>query len=427
MRPRKRSHLPCVAIFLASSVAPGQAVAPPAEKPLDLVWTHEDYNSLPLRPRWRLERDGRGVPDPLSVCDWRIGPSSCTSQQTEFDLGNHAPVIAGTCACSSDAGRPGGHINWCPATYDGRLIFHEIAPDDDLGFYLVPLDQNDVGGQVKANRGHPDRRGGSIQVEASFHETTERFRSSWWFEFDKLRRGPNKIAATAAMSKMLKTSDKEWPYTVISGLLGLDCEHDCHTELHPVFSLAARVAIDDAAPRTEQWVFFVTNNGSEGSCSEWWHWWRGQDTGHYWILLPWRRGMADVAVTGTPEPIERPSGHRLSSEAYSNCRSSEIAHVYYEVGRGVLIDVVLDRPESNCRIDGQLAFQWTAGGAPGLGNRIEGRSSIGVDLFERARVQGSSTGRKLRLGDDTHRVSIPKAQKATLSDVVSARPGPGSR
>lgn len=53
-------------------------------------------------------------------------------------------------------------------------------------------------------------------------------------------------------------------FAVATGLVGLDCWHECDPELHPLYSLAIRMGSHGSR---EKWMLFVRNWGNEGSCS----------------------------------------------------------------------------------------------------------------------------------------------------------------
>ena len=75
-------------------------------------------------------------------------------------------------------------------------------------------------------------------------------------------------------------------FAIVVGLAGLDCEHGCGTELHPVYGLAIRVNDD---PSDDTWAIFVRNWGNEGYCSQEQHL---LDTTRlaFMISAPWREG-----------------------------------------------------------------------------------------------------------------------------------------
>src|SRR5579872_3354458 len=51
---------------------------------------------------------------------------------------------------------------------------------------------------------------------------------------------------------------------IVIGLMGLDQEHDGHSEIHPVFVLAIHVSDD---PYDDTWAIFARTQGNEGWCS----------------------------------------------------------------------------------------------------------------------------------------------------------------
>ena len=58
---------------------------------------------------------------------------------------------------------------------------------------------------------------------------------------------------------------------IVTGLLNLDCVHECHTELHPVLALALRTKDETSADNNivaeDPWAIFLRNSGNEGDCS----------------------------------------------------------------------------------------------------------------------------------------------------------------
>jgi hypothetical protein len=50
----------------------------------------------------------------------------------------------------------------------------------------------------------------------------------------------------------------------MTGLMGVDCEHDCHTELHPIYALALQL---DPGASDNTWAIVVRNWGNEGFCA----------------------------------------------------------------------------------------------------------------------------------------------------------------
>ena len=81
-------------------------------------------------------------------------------------------------------------------------------------------------------------------------------------------------------------------HTIMTGMFGLDGEHELKSELHPLYAMATRRDIE-STPEDEAWLIFVRNLGDEGFCSS--QIWNGgfED---YTFRLPWRDGMTSVEV-----------------------------------------------------------------------------------------------------------------------------------
>src|SRR5262249_49496200 len=115
--------------------------------------------------------------------------------------------------------------------------------DDDYNIRLV---RGDRAGYTAANPDH-------ILCEFDSDETIDHFRTPWWERFHRAVDDSN-----ARARQMIDGS-----FAIVTGLVGLDCEHTCGNELHPVRALAMNVqpSIDD-----DLWAIFVRNWGNEGFC-----------------------------------------------------------------------------------------------------------------------------------------------------------------
>ena len=82
-------------------------------------------------------------------------------------------------------------------------------------------------------------------------------------------------------------------HAILTGMFGLDGEHNLKSELHPLFALATRRDNYENDPRGDTWLMFVRNRGDEGFCSS-----RLWDAGFedYTFRLPWLSGMASASV-----------------------------------------------------------------------------------------------------------------------------------
>ncbi|HET9595780.1 MAG TPA: hypothetical protein VFP65_09380 [Anaeromyxobacteraceae bacterium] len=238
-----------------------------------------DANGLPLDPMWGWQRTHAGdPPDPEVLCFASCSDFSCCSRdRVTFDVA----VLPNDAICSLGAEHAiHGHANWRATTYTGRLDFQELSSDFDYNFTLVPPERR---GLVKVD-GVPLE---AIGVEFDARETAFRFTTPWWLEFNAAV-----LARNGAAAAMLASVAGE--NGAVAGLLGLDCEHACATELHPAwgFLLHARDLPDD-----DTWALFGRATGNEGFCSHLQH---AIGLGRLVLRIPWRAGATSVAVRDGP-------------------------------------------------------------------------------------------------------------------------------
>ncbi len=132
-----------------------------------------------------------------------------------------------------------------PVTWDGHS---SPGTDDDYNVNVVPPAAE---GLTISSEGH-------IHSEFDSDETIDHFRTPWWNSFhDAVDR--DDASARAMIDGKL---------AIVVGLTGLDCEHGCATELHPVYALAIHV---NDNPLDDTWAIFVRNWGNEGYCSQYQH------------------------------------------------------------------------------------------------------------------------------------------------------------
>lgn len=284
-------------------------------KPFDLLWCEVDDNVIPRNPLWGYQlSSGGSLRSPADVCGGRPDQPNCTSQQPSWD---RAVPLNSVFSCPED----GGHLNWFSATYDGIIYWDEHSwPDDDYNFKLA------VGG----NRGLVSANEGLMQLEFAAYETIDRFNTGWWKKFREAVDGGGAAASGMVYGKR----------AIVSGLIGLDCVHDCQTELHPVWALAINV---DDNPKDELWPIFVRNWGNEGWCSHDQHY-IDLLGGKYTFRLPWHFGARSVTVK------------RAQFTAGSQyCIGPDITVV---PGEAVLVTFQLPKPEQHAMISGELHLEW---------------------------------------------------------------------
>ncbi len=296
------------------------------EKPLDLIAHDTEDNGLPLAPRWKYQWDGLGFPDATALCSDGSGTDHidlprCTSQKPVLDVATGFADAICTFGTRQDIH---GHANWWPVTYWGRLYFDEAAIDGDFTFALVP---DGEGALVTRN-------GGALHVEFDSREIVGGFDTPWW----------NDLRAAVARGQTDARQAVSGQPAVLTGLFGLDCEHHCHAESHPLYVFALRTNDGEG---DETWAFFLRNWGNEGFCSQYVHVLPVKTVA---FRIPWRCGAKGVALaSGTV--VRKSVGVR------------EDLDVAWAPGEGVRVSIALPSAEDGARegVHGELHLAWTMG------------------------------------------------------------------
>src|SRR5437773_386715 len=271
-RPERRAMRLLSAVLVLAAAAPVLAAAtddpPPA--PMDLVWDATDVNGVALNPKRGPQVTDPGMlPDVPEICFVQPdGPFDSTLCSTQV-LGIDKPIGLKRLICSIGATTSlPAHVHWYPGTFEGPVYWDSQSfADRDDNVRLVPADQNAL------TTHNPD----NIKGEFDSRETTAHFATKFWTDFRKAGdRGKRSLIDGKA--------------AIISGFTSVDCEHNCVSELHPVWVLAIHVKDD---PEDDAWVVFMRNWGDEGFCSSLQHevsWPRDRFT----LILPWRAGASAV-------------------------------------------------------------------------------------------------------------------------------------
>jgi len=130
-------------------------------------------------------------------------------------------------------------------------------------------------GNVRANRKQKElrddpRRDSLIELEFNGEETTGLFSAQHGGElWSPLIALPQLSAESTEYVVQNTRADRLFRdrLGVVTGLLGLDGEHDFHTELHPVLALAVDVSHELPDRYGHAWLVLVRNMGNEGECS----------------------------------------------------------------------------------------------------------------------------------------------------------------
>ena len=285
------------------TISRGVTPPPPSSTfPFDVLWTELDPNGLPYNPQWswQLNPQNGGVDTPhvpsTSIChnfserptfigipDNVLQPAfeDCTDQAdaTTVDLpqGSNATLCDGGGLFTSDSFA--GHVNWFPVTMEGNAgaVSHSGAPypfgDDDYTFEFL---QDAVAAPLSVNGAD------GLHVEFDSDETIDNFTSIEW------------VALHEAVDNVPERAAQLFQgHTIVTGMFGLDGEHDLKSELHPLYAIATRRSNFENDPSDDAWLMFVRNQGDEGYCSSG-IWYSGFQ--NYTFRLPWLAGMTSVSV-----------------------------------------------------------------------------------------------------------------------------------
>jgi hypothetical protein len=280
----------------------------------------------------------------------------CTSQPVTVDQfsatstwGSAVLGLGGI--CPADPIR--GHLNIQPVTYNGMVHFSDwsgvFPQDNDINMSLVPAAPNDDSSplwgltngsnQMGTTKGSESYPYGGFLIEFDSVETVGKYfanepEGTWWHAFAKgaLAAGPgNAIAAAAGtgdyssavgiVNQLMGAPTSSFAVNgVVTGLMGIDGVHDNGiSELHPAFSMAFHLLDRDVSTptgKTEQWAFYIRNQGDEGNCSDQMHTLEPETYGtrDYYISLPWPSDSGKPAyesVTASIQAIPWVSGSSI--------------------------------------------------------------------------------------------------------------------
>ena len=191
-----------------------------------------------------------------------------------------------------------GHINWFVVHQTGRIRWQGFNPgafgDHDFDLFLE-APALVTKGNLDVNPA-PDSL---IELEFSGDETARLFSGEQggglWrplVELANLKENDPQYAVQDARADSLF---RDRP-AVVTGLLGLDGEHDYHTELHPVLALGVDVSHRQSDRAAHAWLVMIRNMGNEGECSAGQLPWVTRDSTRYALEIPWKAGADSVAI-----------------------------------------------------------------------------------------------------------------------------------
>ena len=331
--------------------------APPPSKDFDAHYdpTQLDANGAPRNIDWQPQLAGR-IPNPDNCNDGQPYSSACTEDNPFLDQPDgldEAFCFIGKVASGSPVQPFYGHADWLLSQFNGSIGWFNFAEDWDYGLMLIPAsdhlppvpppDVNEHG--ITANNNHVTGDTGPQYIELEFNslETDPAFTEGWWNDFKTS--GHNNDAA--ALAELLHPNQKTLACGSAVGLFGLDCDHGCRSELHPVYGIAIQRTED---PNDNEWSVMARNWGTGGYCS------RYNDevaATNISINLPYTSSEPPLSVQ-----LQNFVSAANDSSVHAGCPS-----VYFQNGQ-TMVNLTLPPPDEQPVASFTLKIQWPAGAQP---------------------------------------------------------------
>lgn len=323
------------ATYLWPWIAP--ASPPAVDDGYTLTWDSGrlDPNGLPLNPDWTPKSGER--PPIIPSC---MHPSASASSTCDSVAGADRATGLKLLTCRV-AGSPfPGHVNWSPATVTGVVSWGNLADDDDDNLFFEP-----AGGAGLTSANHTiddDAAHPYIELEFSSLETLERLSTSSWTALQAaIYRWATEPIDSSEIDAVLNVKHPGYPSrAVVTGLFGLDCEHGCPSEVHPVYGLAVET---NDSPDDNTWILFARNWGNEGFCSRMIHF---ADTTHLAMALP---------------PLSAGEPTLVSTEWAASDANTPAPTLTLQNDRSIAVNFTLPAPADAGLVELVLHLKWAGG------------------------------------------------------------------
>jgi len=331
---------------------PPPAPAPSKDFDAHFDATQLDPNGAARNIDWQPQLSGQ-IPNPDTCNDGQPYSSACT-QGTPFldqpDGVNEAFCFIGKLASASPVQPFYGHADWMVSQFNGSIGWFNFGDDWDYGLMLIPASDhlppappaalNEHG--ITTNNSHvtDDKSPQYIEMEFNSLETDPAFTQGWWNDFKMS--GHNND--TAALAQLLHPNQKTLACGSAVGLFGLDCDHGCRSELHPIYGIAIQRTED---PSDNEWSIMARNWGTGGYCSQY------NDelaATNISINLPYTSSQPPASVQ-----VQDFVSAATDSSALAGCPS-----IYFQNGQ-TIVNLTLPPPEQQPVASFTLKIQWPAG------------------------------------------------------------------
>ena len=295
-----------------------------------------------------------------------------------------------------------GHVNYGVATYEGPIWWYSHdTDDDDYNFKLLPPEG--------AGTTLTDHR--AIKLEFDSDETVDDMDRGWWNTFHE---AVNFDAALEVVGEHRDVAGAlvRQKHAIATGLFGLDCAHECGSELHPVYSLAVNI---DNRQHNDKWAIFARNWGDEGFCGDQDHLAYFPENA-YTLRVPWRAGATSAHVT--------------SIDFYRTPNAT--GSVAYNVvpGEGVFLRINFADPVEHPLLWGEVNIDWQGTLAVPVQAAIpaptKGDLSAEELLRQRIKSRGMEIDQLIRR-QANERLSVARRARTRSGTTVSVVAGPNER
>lgn len=294
-------------------VVPNLPSIDPPKEDFTLVWDRNlDANGGPLDPYWGLEKIANQIPpreegQPPYPCELDPFSAACSENRPIIqDL----PLFPNSviCGVGNLQAKIHGHADWIVGSQRGCIQWEDQSPDGDYNFQMFPPNPN-RSVLTKNN-------GGFIGLEFDYYETLVNAQSPFWQKFrtEVEAEDNDQRSHQPEIRKILRPAPQDPsinPRAMAVGLFGVDCEHGCKSEIHPILALAIETNDD---PNDNTWMVFARNWGDQGFCSQYRHMVDFPDNkmsvlllddgnSHGATLIPEKTKMFASTGSGIPFPI----------------------------------------------------------------------------------------------------------------------------
>lgn len=314
-----------------------------------------DPNGAARNVDWQPQLLGR-IPNPDTCNDGQPYSSACTQNkpfQDQPDGLHEAFCFIGKLTSGSPYQSFFGHADWMVSQFNGAIGWYNFGDDWDYDLFLIPGSDhlppappapfNEHGITTNNNHITDDKSPQYIEMEFDSNETNSAFTKGWWNEFKTSGQDDD----VAAMARLLHPDNNNLACGSAVGLFGLDCDHGCRSELHPIYGLAIqrKEKADD-----NEWSIMARNWGTGGYCSQY----NDQlaET-NISLVLPYNSSQP-------PTSIEVKD---FVSAANTPTAKFGCPAVYFQNGQAI-VNLMLPPPEQQPVASFSLILQWPAGAEP---------------------------------------------------------------